>query len=136
MTSMVPFRFIQSNKHQQRIFTFTFALGFVYECYILFEKTLFLSDVAFAIALASANDALRPTHTKRTRKQKRKYSRMFGLNKPLGSVHTDLLSITLAIRIIAKNGYSIHFLAWLSLRRQCVCKNTPQICFSFCICFR
>ena len=134
MTSMVPVPFTQSNKHQQRIFTFTFALGFVYECYILFEKTLFLSDVAFAIALASANDALRPTHTKRTLKQKRKFSRMFvvyslivfacslifslslpfslGLNRPLGPVHTDLLVIALALRIIAKNGYSIHFLAW------------------------
>ena len=59
---MVPFRFTQINKHQQRIFTFTFALGFVYECYILFGKNLFLSDAAFAIALASVNDALRPTH--------------------------------------------------------------------------
>ena len=96
---MVPFRFTQINKHQQRIFTFTFALGFVYECYILFEKNLFVSDAAFAIALASANDALRPTHTKRTLKQKRKISRMFVVYSLIGFACSLIFSLSLLLSV-------------------------------------
>ena len=106
--------------------TFTFALGFFYECYILFEKNLFVSDAAFAIALASANDALRPTHTKRTRKQKRKFSRMFVVYSLIVFACSLIFALSLPFSLglnktlEGKNGYSIHFFG-IAITKTSVC---------------
>ena len=49
--------------------------------------------------------------------------------KYIRSVHTELLAIALALVIMAKNEYSTHFLASLSLRAHCDQNDGSVFCF-------